>query len=194
MKPWIGLLAALLFTTAPVVAQGGGEHQGGAGSGGEHSKGGGHAPQAEVGHGHIPAHGPARTTPHAPAAAAHGATRNFSEAPGHPNAPHVDAKTDTWVGHDRDEPGLHLAHPWAHGHFEGEIGPKRVYRLEGGDYRRFSFEGVYFSVAPEDYAYCGDWLWGSDDIVLYDDTDHPGFYLAYNVRLGTYVHIEYLGS
>ncbi len=122
--------------------------------------------------------------------------RKYDEQPGHPNAPHVDVKNDRWVGHDtgRNDARYHQDHPWEHGHFPGAFGPSHAYRLGGGGPQRFGFDGYFFSVAPADIAFCNDWFWDSDDIVLYADPDHPGWYLAYNVRLGTYVHVEYLGA
>jgi hypothetical protein len=121
---------------------------------------------------HIPAHGPAPVHASHPAPAQE--ARHFNDKAGHPDAPHVHADGKR-IGHDTgpDDPHYHLDHPWEHGRFTG---------------------GFYFSVAPYDIGFCNDWLWDSDDIVIYDDPDHPGWYLAYNVRLGTYVHVMYLGA
>jgi hypothetical protein len=68
-----------------------------------------------------------------------------------------------------------------------------VYRLGGGGPNRFFFNGFYFGVASPDLAYVNGWDWDTDDVVVYDDPDDPGYYLAYNPRLGAYVHITYLG-
>lgn len=182
MHRWAGIgFAILLAFTAPGYSQEKGHERGG------------HANE-RVGGGYVPPHGPAPARAQEQHHAAAAPQRNLRDMQGHPEAPHVHANGE-WVGHDypKNDPRFHLDHPWAHGRFTLGFGPGHIFHLQGGGPDRFWFNGVYFSVAPFDLAYVGDWLWTSDPIVIYEDPDHPGWYLAYNSRTGTYVHVQYLG-
>jgi len=146
----------------------------------------------DVGGGYIPRHGP-------PAYRGGGehhedARPTYRDHDNHPEAPHVHHNGE-WVGHGygRDDVHYHVDHPWEHGRFDGGFGRGHRWHIEGGDPRRFWFNGFYFGVAPYDLGYANDWYWDRDDITLYPDPDHDGLYLAYNIRLGTYVHVTYFG-
>ncbi|MGB7848999.1 MAG: hypothetical protein WBL63_25520 [Candidatus Acidiferrum sp.] len=105
---------------------------------------------------------------------------------------------DHWYGHDApNDKRFHLEHPFEHGRFE-HFGPSYRYRVErfDRDHHRFWFPGgFYFEVAQWDWSICADWCWDcGDDFVVYEDPDHAGWYLLYNVHTGVYVHVNYMGT
>ncbi len=94
----------------------------------------------------------------------------------------------------RTSPGYRVGYGWHGGFSHDYIGPRHVWRLEGGGRDRFFFRGFYFRVAAYDYGYADAWYWDSDNVIIYDDPDDSGCYLAYNTRLGTYLHVTYAGE
>lgn len=176
MKPHFAfLIGAVLLMALPVLAQHVEEHRPP------------NTPRANQGRVPPP---PAKRDVHAKPEVEH-------HASGRVNAtPHVN--NDHWYGHEApNDKRFHLDHPFEHGHFE-HFGPNYRYTIERFDpaLHRFWFPGgFFFEVAAWDWATCADWCWTcGDDFVVYEDTDHVGWYLLYNVHTGVYVHVTYLGT
>ena len=140
--------------------------------------------------GHVPQAAPPKRDNHAkPEVEKHDGGRVNS-------VPHVN--NDKWYGHDAPNDKRYvIARPYEHGHFE-HFGPQYRYHVErfDRDQHRFWFPGgFYFEVAPWDWTLCADWCWDcGDDFTVYEDPDHTGWYMLYNVHTGAYVHVTYMGT
>jgi hypothetical protein len=103
-----------------------------------------------------------------------------------PHNPHY----ENWDSdHDRVRPGR--AYP--HGRYDHV---REVFVARRFDYRTrhiFLYDNSDWVVAQYDLDRCRDWQWDRDQVYVYDDDHHPGWYLLFNARLGRYVHVEYFG-
>lgn len=111
------------------------------------------------------------------------------------NLPHV--ADDRWYGHDRpNDKRYRVDHPFEHGRFD-RIGPDYRWSVvrEDLDHRYVWFPDGYFQVADWDWPVAQNWCWNcGDDFVVYDDPDHPGWYMLYNIDTGQYVHAMFMGT
>ena len=94
-------------------------------------------------------------------------------------------RASTWITHGRPgtSPASGRDYRYAVTHFDRER-------------HRFWFAGGFgFEVAPWDWILAAEWCWTcGDDFIVYDDPDHPGWYLLYNIYTGAYIHVQYLGT
>jgi hypothetical protein len=182
MKRQLALLLALtVLGTFPLAAQRGQDQRG------QNQNQHGH-PRANQGH-PPPAPAPRR----GPAPSRQPEVERFDG--GRMNAmPHVNH--DRWYGHDRpDDPRFHQTQTFAHGRFTN-LGPSHRWGVSRFDRvgHRFWLGSSAFLIAPWDWALATDWCWDcGDDFVVYDDPDHPGWYLLYNTETGAYIHVQYGG-
>jgi hypothetical protein len=168
MKKALSLMTALMFVAAiSLFAQ----HH--------HAGNGGHPPPP-----------PDRREAAAPAEGEHMADGHVD------NSQHV--SNDHWYGHPSgNDARFHLDHPYAHGRF-ADVGPEHsfgILRVDVGLHRFWFPGGFGFEIAPWDWGLAADWCWTTcgDEFVVYDDPDHPGWYLLYNMDTGAYVHVQYIG-
>jgi hypothetical protein len=164
------VVSLLLFASAAVLAQRSGEHRANAGR--------------------IPPSPAATNNPNL--------TREAERLPDGSLDPRQHVNNDHWFGHDAPiDPRYHLDHPWEHGRLE-HSGAAFQYRIGGVDAatHRFWFSNrASFEIPAWQWPLAADWCWScADDYVVYEDPDHPGWYLLYSMETGAYVHAQYLGS
>ena len=112
------------------------------------------------------------------------------------STPHVER--NHWYGHDAPgDPRYRLERPFAPGRFE-HFGPSFRYgvtRIDPALHRFWFAGGGFFEIAAWDWPLCEGWCWDcGDDFVVYEDADHVGWYLLYNIHTGGYVHVQYMGA
>ena len=134
------------------------------------------------------------TIPHEPMRS-DGAHAGPLSEPGRPPSSVPYVRDDRWYGHAAPRDArFRLARPFQFGRFalHGASQPYRVTRFDLGA-RRIWLPGGNFEIAAWEWGVTAPWCWTCDDFAVYLDPDHDGWYLVYDVRMGEYVHAQFLG-
>jgi hypothetical protein len=91
--------------------------------------------------------------------------------------------------HERIRPG----HQYPYGRYGNVRHAYICRRLDRRSRLLVLYDNSNWVVAPYDLDRTRDWEWDRDNVYVYDDDRHPGWYLLFNARLGRYVHVEYSG-
>lgn len=66
-------------------------------------------------------------------------------------------------------------------------------RMDRGTRLIVLYDNSNWVVAPYDLERTRDWEWDHDNVYVYDDQRHPGWYLLVNARLKRSIHVEFSG-
>lgn len=106
---------------------------------------------------------------------------------------HHDEDRDEHGDWDYDDDHVVRGRYYPHGHFKSSR-RNFVFVSVNYDTRRVILDDhSTWVVAPYDIDHCSDWRWDRDDVEVYDDDIHPGWYVLFNARLGQHIHVEYFG-
>ena len=111
----------------------------------------------------------------------------------HDNGKHKGWYKDDYRGWDHEHARIVPGRAYPRGHYE-HVRERFVARSI--DYRTRNvilYDRSNWVVAAYDVDRCRDWQWDRDQVYVYDDDHHPGWYLLFNGRLGKTVHVEFSG-
>jgi hypothetical protein len=114
----------------------------------------------------------------------------------HDNGKHKGWYKHDWDDHrhwDYDHERIVPGRAFPHGRYEHVRGSFRTVSIDIRTRRVVLVDRSAWVIAPYDFDHCRDWRWDRDDVYVYDDDSHPGWYLFYNSRLGRYAHVEFFG-
>lgn len=106
---------------------------------------------------------------------------------------HHDKDRDEHRGWDYDDDHIERGHFYPHGRFVSSRQKFVFVSVNYGTRRVILDDHSTWVVAPYDIDRCRDWRWDRDDVRVYDDDIHPGWYVLFNARLGQHIHVEYFG-